>query len=168
MRLNEICFLRTADIRKAETTWYIDVSASDGRRLKSANAQRKIPTHPQLLQLGFLDWVNSRREAGADADLFPELPVNAQGYRSDGFSKWFGRLRKSVGIGSRETTFHSFRHYFEDRLREATVSLEHQERIMGWGSGHIQRTYGTGPSVELLDQDIRNVRFPELRIDHLF
>lgn len=161
MRLNEICFLRRDDVKEVDGVWCIEVSDSGGRRLKTEHARRHVPVHAQLEKLGFLKWVHELDAAG-DVDLFGDLQSSALGFRSDPFSKWFKKLRNSVGVSSASVTFHSFRHYFGDRLREATVSIEHQERIMGWGGTHIQREYGDGPSVSLLSRDIGRIAFPDV------
>ncbi len=167
MRLNEICFLRASDILEIDGVCCIDVNERGGRQLKSRNAERLIPVHMQLEQLGFISWVRRRKELGPDAELFPELPVNSQGYRSDGFSKWFGRLRNSVGVSSNKTTFHSFRHYFKDRLQEALVPIESRARLMGWGGSHIDHSYGAGPSVRLLQAEMQKVSFPGLDLGQI-
>lgn len=166
MRLNEVCCLRKGDIKFEGSVRYIEVSDSGGRRLKTENARRVIPMHPQLLKLGFWDWVQST-PGGDDADLFPELQMDAKGSRTNVFSKWFGRLRKSVGITDAGKTFHSFRHLFTDLLREASVSMENSERIMGWTNNHVQRGYGRGPSLNSLSADMNKIDLSMASIEHL-
>lgn len=166
MRLNEVCSLRKGDIQLEDGITFINVTDSGGRRLKTRNAVRKIPIHPGLDQLGFVDWVSNRFTLD-DEDLFPELPQDESGSRSNMFSKWFVQLRRSVGVSEDGKTFHSFRHFFEDLLRQANVSLENNERIMGWGNSHIQRHYGNGPSLEKLFEDIRAVDMSVVSLDHL-
>jgi len=50
-RMNEICQLKPIDI----TAEAIHIR---GEQLKTANARRSISTHPKLIELGLLDWVN--------------------------------------------------------------------------------------------------------------
>jgi integrase len=166
MRLNEVCMLRKGDIQVEDSIPFIQVTDSGGRRLKTINARRKIPMHPQLLRLGLLEWAQ-RVDGDDDQDLFPELPMDKTGARSNAFSKWFGRLRKSVGVDDPGKTFHSFRHLFEDLLRDADVSLENNERIMGWSNDHIQRVYGAGPSLKKLAGDVRKVDLSFVSLAHL-
>jgi len=42
-----------------------------GRRLKTKTSERVVPVHPELIELGFLDFVAARRKAdGEQAWLF--------------------------------------------------------------------------------------------------
>lgn len=50
-RMNEICQLKPEGITE-------DVIHIRGDFLKMANSKRSIPTHPKLIELGILDWVN--------------------------------------------------------------------------------------------------------------
>ncbi len=58
---------------------------------------RRIPVHPELIRLGFLDFVE-RQRAARQARLFPELTAGKYGSASAQFSKRFGRLLRSIGI----------------------------------------------------------------------
>jgi len=166
MRLNEICSLKATDIRAENGISYFDISTSHGRRLKTKQSVRKVPVHRDLVAVGFVDWVAQLGLDPAD-DLFPELRKDTSGTKSNGFSKWYHRFRKSVGITESGKNFHSFRHTFEDLLREASIPDEHNERIMGWSSPRMQRHYGAGPSIEALNKSMQRVDLRNFELSHL-
>src|SRR5690606_32685552 len=121
MRMNEICQLHVADIYRLDGVDCFFVTegpfeADNGKRLKTAASERFIPVHPQLVEIGFLSFVEQRRTAGA-VRLFSELQKSSTGYYSDPFSKWFRRFLERAGATREKTCFHSFRHCYRDALR---------------------------------------------------
>lgn len=83
MRANEIAQLRTDDIQQSERgTWFIRVTDKGlDQRVKNAASRRVVPVHSHLRGLGFLSFVEEKRAKGSDR-LFPELPLDGQGYFS--------------------------------------------------------------------------------------
>lgn len=95
------------------------------RSLKNEATKRTIPIHPQLITLGFIEFVKSAKtEHGPRAPLFPSsLPE-----RSSKKPKW-GRayeqrfvpfVRDVLGFGAGYGN-HSFRHTLEDKLRDTQL-----------------------------------------------
>jgi integrase len=151
-RLNEICGLATADITELEGVPIIHIRP-DTRTLKTASARRIIPIHPTI-RPAFLAYASS-----VDHErLFPELAKDSRGRFSDSFQKWFSRYLSKVGARAPRTSYHSFRHNFRDRLREAHVSDELVDTLMGWTRRTMRETYGSGPTVHALETK----RFHEL------
>lgn len=75
----EICGLETADVYTDAPVPYIFIRNNKTRGIdgelageKRAARRRKIPLHPELLRLGFLNYVEEMRVAG-HAEVFPEL-----------------------------------------------------------------------------------------------
>jgi hypothetical protein len=63
-----------------------------GRSVKTENSVRAFPIHPELVRIGFLEFVSHRRTAdGSSARLFPLLTPGSRGGFGEAFSKWFGR-----------------------------------------------------------------------------
>jgi integrase len=169
MRLNECCQLDTKDITTIDGFQVVNITASaDGRkRLKTKFSTRQVPVHPDLIRLGFQEFVEAQRERRAER-LFPELPLGKSGYHSDPFSKWFGRFLNSVGITRPNVGFHSFRHGFRDALRRANVSEERVCALGGWSQGTNAHTgYGRGFSVRDLAAEVGKISFPALNLEHL-
>jgi len=143
-RLEEICQLKTSDIKTDKETGilYADITeggtAADGekKKAKSKSSIRPIPIHSALVEIGFMEYVSARKKDATDKALF-KLKRDNQGRLGKGFSNWFSRFEarqggrtalgyiercgvesKGVRDGQRWTkTFHSFRHAAIDNLR---------------------------------------------------
>src|SRR5262249_3896288 len=138
-RANELCGLLVRDVKPIDGVPCIVVEDSEVRSVKTAASTRRIPVHPELIRLGFLDFVERQRAAG-QARLFPELTVGKYGSASAQYSKRFGRLLRSIGITDKRKVFHSARHTVKDRLRAAQVPLDVQNAILGHAAGTRPRT----------------------------
>jgi integrase len=152
-RQAEYAGLRVSDVRDDETTrvplmWFIrDTKA--GRRLKTNSSERVVPVHPQLIKLGFLNYVAARRKDGNNAWVFPTVAPDQKGALR-AWAKWFGRhLRTDVGVKDTNKVFHSFRHGFQDALRKATPDEELRDALAGRSSGKsVSRRYGAKAMVD--------------------
>lgn len=166
MRLNEICQLRLEDIKRESEIDFFDIKADagpgistntqnsedSGRRTKTASSRRRVPVHPTLAELGFLDFVKAQSEAGHER-LFPDLKKDGRGYYSDGFQKWFSRLLERQGAKEEKTSFHSFRHNWADAMRLAGVPQERRRLIGGWKRTATDEKYGSDlPLVEIYSE----------------
>ncbi len=166
MRRGEMMQLKVADIEMKDGVALIQIR---GERLKTANARRTIPLHPELQRMGFLAFVASQRTAGATL-LFPGNGPNPRNQWGDGYSKWFQRLLKPLGFDGTKLGFHSFRHNFQDGLREAglhgtAIAQELAGRAKG---GDVSSRYGSGFSTARLAEAIGKIRYPELSLEHLY
>ena len=169
MRMGEILQLTPDHIRTSESgTPFIVLTR--GMKLKTGNASREIPIHPQLVDLGFLEWVEQRREAGAEL-LFDDVPEGKHGYASDIFTKRFATMLRAVPLAAERKSklcFHSFRHTFKDALNETDASEEEKDEICGWSRGNkTGRRYGSGLSADKLkpyvDAVSYNLDFAEMK-----
>ncbi|MBX3491807.1 MAG: tyrosine-type recombinase/integrase [Parvibaculum sp.] len=170
MRANEILQLGTADVRVVSGIAVIRVAFDETRddmRLKSEGATRIIPIHPELERLGFLKFAQAQQDSKNQL-LFPETRLDAHGYRSDDFSKWFARHLKAADAKEARTSFHSFRHNFRDALRNAGVPQERSRRLGGWaGDGSADEGYGDGFSAAELHKEICKIAYPGIDLSHL-
>jgi integrase len=153
--------------------WFIrDTKA--GRTLKTDQSERVVPVHPQLVSLGFLKYVAARRKEGERAWLFPTVAPDQKG-ALQAWSKWWGRhLRKHVGIKDPNKVYHSFRHGFQDALRQATPDEELRDALAGRSSGgkSVSRTYGAKGmlrrwGVKALKNAIDQIEFPGLDVSRV-
>jgi integrase len=145
-RQGEIAGLQVKNVREAEgvTLIYIVADRAAGKRLKAKTSERVVPVHPELVRLGFLDYVAERAHDGQDAWLFP-LVAPSERRAVSAWSKWFGHyLRNHIGISNPDRVFHSFRHSFQDALRRATPDAELRDALPGRSSGEksVSRSYG--------------------------
>lgn len=96
------------------------------RSLKNEATKRTIPIHPQLIALGFVEFVKSAiAEYGPSAPLFPSsLPESSSKEPKWGRAyeqRYVPFVRDVLGFGSGFGN-HSFRHTLEDQLRAAQLS----------------------------------------------
>ena len=166
MRRGEIAQLATDDVREIGGVHVILVRSGNGKRTKTANARRMLPIHSELIRLGFLRYVEKRRRLRA-AQLWQGEQPNGNGQWGDGFSDWFNRLLKARGIteGTR-LGMHSFRHNFQDALREAglhgtAIGQELAGRSKG---GDTSNDYGSNFSTAALAEAIERIRYPGLKL----
>ena len=144
-RLSELTGLRVSDVTHNEligaTAIYINEDRKAGKRLKNKQSERFIPVHPQVIELGFLDFVAAQAKTrGADAWLFPLVAPGTKGTAA--YSKWFGRYIGAQGVTDTAKVFHSFRHSLVDALRIANVGDEVKHALLGWSGGGIPTRYG--------------------------
>lgn len=150
-RLNELCQLTTDHI---VCTPPEHIHFSPELRLKTGplmSCVRKIPIHPKLLSLGFLDYVKDcQRNVGKK--LFPDLPKHRTGRYSDAPSKAFSRHLKKLGIKRPKLSFHSLRHSFAAEFkRTAPRDIEARERLMGHHVPGVAGRYGGSYEAEAAD-----------------
>lgn len=172
-RLEEIGQLETADVRHERDIWFFHFApegatdAPSGKHQKATSSRRRVPLHPELFKLGFLDYVASVKKAG-HRKLFPRVR-SAEGRQSSAsFSQWFGRYRKKLGLTDKRKVFHSSRHGFKDACRESGIPLEHHERFTGHANRSIGDSYG-GDHFPLapLAESMAKLRYDGLDLSHL-
>jgi integrase len=110
-RLSEVIHLRGKDLIRDEDTgiYYFNITAEAGS-LKTDAANRKVPIHSKLLDIGLLDY---RDSIGAKR-LFDVKDKAA--------TAWFARYRTRCGIAhvndkNERRVFHSFRHWVITQAR---------------------------------------------------
>ena len=136
------------------------------KRLKTENARRKIPIHPELIRLGFVEWARSH----PNGRIFPDADVGSGEKLSDHFSKRFAYFLEKQGVWvPRKKVFHSFRGNFTDALKSADVPLDMREAIMGWDNkGRMDARYGSGFTIEALSKAMNPVTYDGLDLSHLY
>lgn len=116
IRLGEGVQLVVSDLVTRNNILAIEISdrnVGDFRReVKSANANRIIPIHRDLLNLGLLRYVEKCRHNDFER-LFPENDASYCDTLSDGPSKRLNRHLRVLGM-PKEIVVHSFRHTFRD------------------------------------------------------
>ena len=133
--LEEIGQLEVADVRQDGKVWYFAMTTMNQRgeriqSLKSEDRKRTVPLHPELIRLGFLNYLDDRKRAG-DERLFPELKRNSKGKLTAQFSKRFGRRLRKLGISDQRKVFYSLRHTFKMAAQRAMVPEDLQEALDG-------------------------------------
>jgi len=177
-RLNEVAQLHTEDVKHEEGIWYIfvrpeteDKTLPAMKQLKTEQSRRRVPIHPELQKMGFMEYVKERRKDTGNHHLFTDSACASSGYYSDIASKRYSIVRKAA-IPDSLGTFHTFRHMFRDALREAKVDqVEIVEALGGWevgGNRSAQSRYGKGPSLARLYEEISKVKYEGIDLRHLY
>jgi integrase len=173
LRLSEACQLLVADVQEIGGVPVLmltddmpnDMDVEDRKRIKTEAGKRYVPLHPEVMKIGFLDFVSAAREA-KQTRLFPELKKDAHGYYSQ-FSKWFARFLEKAGVKTKKVTFHSFRHSYRDALRRAKAPRDVAQALGGWASQGTDDDYGDGLGAAFLADYVGRVAFPHLDLTHL-
>lgn len=150
-RITELAQLLVTDLRQEQGHWVLSIDATEEwQSVKNRPSRRVIPLHPELVRLGLPDYAAALKAAG-HTRLFPLVPVSEVNNAGGAFSSWFSKLKTAAGWG-RETTFHSFRHTVETKLRRAEAYPMHIDAYVGHKheGGEGARTYADVQPLDLL------------------
>ncbi len=148
MRLEEICQLYCADIYQIDDIFVFDVNdkpnSNGGRdkRLKTKNAQRIIPMHKKLIDLGFINYKKSI-EKGHER-LFPSLNKNGSVTKyGKQPGKVFSKIVSDCGVTGKKS-FHSFRHTFSNFFKQKMMHNDMFRELYGHSIEQLAgRQYGS-------------------------
>lgn len=144
-RLNEICQLDIADVQQDGDVWFLNITdeGNDTKSVKSKAGRRNVPLHAELILLGFLDFVESRKSG---ARLFPDYKFITNGGYGRNLSRWCNDVfLPKLGIKQPGLVFHSFRHTVVTRLSQADVPEPIIQCLVGHArSGVTQEVYNRG------------------------
>jgi integrase len=119
-------------VKESEGVRFLDFSdAGQGKSLKTVSSRRRVPIHPELVRLGFLNYVDERKRA-VDERLFPDLKQDRFGKWTQNWSKWWGRYaRDQAKIDDPRKVFHSFRHTFKHACRASGIPEDIHDALTG-------------------------------------
>lgn len=160
-RLEELCQLHVEDIRQEDGVWHLDINNKGDKHVKTPVSIRKVPIHPGLLrELGFLAFVEAKKEQG-EGRLFPELgTVSRTGKVSDRASKWFSRYLGRVGVkpddSGEKVCFHSFRGTFTNYCKQKSMDDKKTKEVVGHSHGEdvTEAHYNAPYGIRILFEDV--------------
>jgi len=133
MRQNEIAQLHLDDVGERNGVLCFDVNGNgDDKALKSKAARRLVPVHPHLIDLSLMDYIEDVRRLKKKR-VWPNLKKGRDGY-GRAVSAWFSKWRKTWLTPEdlqQKKDFHSLRHTFDDRLKQAGVLDARLPQLMG-------------------------------------
>lgn len=152
-RLNELGQLRPSDVYEEsyvdhagaeQRAWVIRITSdeADGLDVKTESSVRRIPVHPKLIELGFIEFVETTRTSPC---IFHAITLDRDGKITGTWGKWFINqyLRKDCGIPTdKRLVFHSFRHTFKHLARLAGIPKDVNDAFTGHSSGDAADSYG--------------------------
>ncbi|WP_245941269.1 site-specific integrase [Cereibacter changlensis] len=141
-RLNEICQLDIADVQQEQGIWFLNITdEGDNNKSVKANAsRRKVPLHPDLVRLGFLAFVEQRKNG---TRLFPDFSFSKNGGYGRNLGRWFNEsFLPRLNMKQQALVFHSYRHTMVTRLGQADVPQPIVQCIVGHArEGVTQEVY---------------------------
>ncbi|MGY3231142.1 integrase [Luteibacter sp. HA06] len=162
-RVNEIGQLECEDIEEIAGIWGMHIR----RKTKNEASRRFVPLHPEVIRLGFLDYVRTVKRFGF-ATVFAGIDGGSNG-PGDVIGDWFNRthLRKHCKILSPSKVFHSFRHTFATAAERAGVP---DGRPIGQLTGHstggtvLRDHYIQVATLPDRLRDISKVKYPTVKL----
>lgn len=175
-RMEELGQLRPGDVVRLsyldpdgaeQHGWFlnlIEVDGEDGTSLKTAESERVIPIHSELVRLGFVDFALAGGEQKRDR-LFHLLTPGPYGNLTHKWGQWFSTyLRRTCAVTDKRMTFHSFRHTFTDQVRRPDIPEGVQRQLVGHSSKDVHEDYGSGYNLHWLVEAIKLYKVPGLKI----
>lgn len=188
-RLNEICQLDVEDIAQETETgiWFASITDDDEdkplpKALKNQSSRRFVPLHEELINAGFLDFLNKARDEGREKLFSDGLTYNPTKGWGGNATTFFTRMPSkstpqggyffNLGIRKRlkngrpdNKKFHSFRHTFIDLLRNTGAEARY---LLETFTGHAKKgrsqtdDYGLGIYLKNKHAALHTVKFPAI------
>nr|WP_314073582.1 site-specific integrase [uncultured Roseococcus sp.] len=159
-RVGEVLQLMGRDVRQEGGIWFMEISPEDATATVKNDQKRRVPLHPALIEEGFVTFAQG---IAADAPLFADKGLGKHGKRGERAWQVTGRwVREVVGImDPAKVPNHSWRHYFEDALRDAEVESDVRDAIIGHAQKTTGRLYGVkGEALARLARAVEKVPSP--------
>ncbi|WP_351019624.1 tyrosine-type recombinase/integrase [Shewanella sp. AC91-MNA-CIBAN-0169] len=147
LRPSEACQLHSNDITTIDGINVIHVTNEGmSQQLKTAQSKRTVPLHQKLIELGFVDFVQTMTNRTSKTSQLTSNPLfhyqpSSDGVWSHKFCREFGKLLDQLNfIAGKRPTAYSFRHTFIDELKQ----LQIEESMVAQLVGHVYHniTYG--------------------------
>lgn len=153
-RLNEIGSLTPNDVKEHNGIVYFDINDEEAdKRLKTQGSKRLVPVHSELLNRGFMDYVEKSRKIGVkrpqeNTRLLYDLTFSEKTLWGRNLGRWANNtFFVNLGIKTKKKSFHSLRHSFITFMTSSGVEYETVRKIVGHSSGDVTARY-THASVE--------------------
>jgi hypothetical protein len=139
---------------------YFSLRPTEFRRLKNRESERDIPIHPEMIRLGFLNYIRELRNLGKEL-LFPEMlsPAGSMNFNNVFMKQIFSKLRANAfpdgtdwfirNKGEKEKDVHSLRGSTSN-LMLGKAAPELRQDILGHsGNSETRKTYDEPASLDL-------------------
>lgn len=154
-RINELSQPYIEDFTCENGLWRLHIHGERGNRIKTEASERYVPLHPDLIALGFLDYLDDVREVSPDGRIFPYLLDNPLNGFGDVPSEAFGRYLTQLNIISEKKVFHSYRSTLNQHLTGKSVTKSDREELLGHAvDGTNAENYGRTKTPEELWTDV--------------
>jgi len=160
MRTNEMCQILLSQVKKEKGIWFIFIEDSEETKVKTENAIRKVPVHPQLIDLGFVDYVTAQKKSKRGR-LFWELSEDRDGFASHVSRHYNERFLPAIGVWKKYTkVLYCTRHTFINKLYSEMVDENVIKVLVGHEKEFTMKHYGGDPfTPERLLEEISKVSY---------
>lgn len=166
-----IALFTGARINAAITLQYKDILVKDGinciqfrsdhkiKQLKNEASERLVPIHKQLLDLGFVDYVNKQKaksKAKDDDFIIKKCQTKSGEYNNKFFTRELSPFFTDIKVktGNHDGyDFHSFRKNLSIALQDAGVGATYINDIIGWeGKTTMEQSYSNHTLTQINDE----------------
>ena len=163
MRTNEMCQLRLSDLNKVDKIWFMFVEDSENTKVKTESSIRKIPLHPQLIELGFIDYVGNLRKK-KKTRVFWELREDRDGFASKVSRHYNEKFLPAIGVWEKhKKVLYCTRHTFINKLYSEKVDENVIKTLVGHEKEFTMKHYGGDPfTPEVLLEEISKVNYSKI------
>ncbi len=163
MRTNEMCQLRLSDLKKVDKIWFMFVEDSENTKVKTESSIRKIPLHPQLIELGFIDYVGNLRKK-KKTRVFWELREDRDGFASKVSRHYNEKFLPAIGVWEKhKKVLYCTRHTFINKLYSEKVDENVIKTLVGHEKEFTLKHYGGDPfTPEVLLEEISKVNYSKI------
>ena len=158
LRMEECLQLGPDDFGSDKGVSYLQVRKTAVNAIKTLSSERRLPLHPQMVELGLLKLVEMRRQEGR-IRLFPHLGRGVQKETfSANFSKRFAYYRRTNGCYWPGLDFHALRTTFHNDLLSDGQSDALRCRLMGHArTDEGDLSYGQSLGIEPLAERMKSI-----------
>jgi len=154
-RLSELCNLEIRAIKEIEGVKTFEILKG-----KTVGSERVVPIHPQLIELGFWDYVQKRRDK-KEKYLFPDRSSRSAVAKSTGrnWGIWIDKCE----IDDERKVFHSFRSTAITDLHNKSASAAAIRKAVGHTSVEVSGAHGDyirGQLLVALNHAINKLSYP--------
>ncbi|QFU75353.1 site-specific integrase [Halioglobus maricola] len=167
-RVGELAQLRLEDVQTVDGVMCLSINDEGDKSVKTPAGIRLVPVHPELLRLGFEEYLLHLKQRGHNHILpYPNENTEDPAQRC---SKWFGGTYRAnelpAGWSLKNLVYHSFRHTFINRaIKEQGIDTMVVQSLAGHtleGMGESRR-YATGRfRMETLNQSMASYQPPHI------
>lgn len=166
-----IALFTGARINAAITLQYKDILVKDGinciqfrsdhkiKQLKNEASERLVPIHKQLLDLGFVDYVNKQKaksKAKDDDFIIKKCQTKSGEYNNKFFTRELSPFFTDIKVKTGNLDgydFHSFRKNLSIALQDAGVGATYINDIIGWeGKTTMEQSYSNHTLTQINDE----------------